>query len=69
MISQKKNEGCKIIGEYVKIVEVKKGILNTLKIILREPVRRWYREKLDRCFRENKIKVIWGDKSQSLIIK
>ena len=69
MISQKKNEGCKIIGEYVKIVEVKKGILNTLKIILKESVRRLYREKLDRCFRENKIKVIWGDKSQSLIIK
>lgn len=61
---------CEIIKKVVKInFRIEKGILNTIKICFEDELSRKVRENYDKCFKENKIKTIWGEKNRCLIVK
>lgn len=54
---------CKILKE-TKVVEfhIEKGILNTIKVCLKEKINhRAERDLIEKCFKKNKMRVGWGN--------
>lgn len=59
----KKEKGCKLIRENsnVKVKSVSKSLLG-LHICLNKKIPRKERERTEKCFKKEKINVVWGDK-------
>lgn len=53
---------CKI-KKFLKDIEfeAEKSLLNSVKVCFKKKITRGEREKLSKCFKENKIMAVWGN--------
>jgi hypothetical protein len=55
---------CKIIRDITKVeFEVKRdNFFRATRVCFKEKPKRWEMEKINTCFKKNKMKTIWGEK-------
>lgn len=59
---------CRIVKEFTSVeFEIKKGLLNSTKLVFRKPVKLGERYSMEKCFKENKLNTIWAGRTILLI--
>ena len=62
-MNKKQKRGCNLIKKMTGCkIKIDKGILNSLRVNCDKSITRGIREKLEKQFKKERLKVVWGDR-------